>query len=134
MMEGGEYIRWANDNTTVICMIESPAGVERADEIASVAGLDALWVGHWDLTQFMGIPGQFGDRRFTEAVRRVIDTAHAHGLVCAIQPGNPEQLRQFVDMGFDVISCGGDFIVYREALAKAVANARDIMKGVRRGT
>lgn len=128
MMDGGEYIRHANENTTVICMIESPAGVEHMDEVASVAGVDALWVGHWDLTQFMGIPGQFHDRRFTDAVRRVIDAAHAHGLASIIQPGSPEQLRQFLDLGFDVISCGADFIVYREALTRAVADVRKMME------
>lgn len=124
-----EYTRYANDNTTIICMIESPEGVENADQIASVNGVDALWVGHWDLTQYMGIRGQFKDQRFKNAVRHVTDTAHKHDLVSAIQPGNPNQLKEFLDLGFDVISCGNDFMVYGDALAHAVTGVRKAVEG-----
>jgi 2-keto-3-deoxy-L-rhamnonate aldolase RhmA len=64
------YFAEANANTTVICMIESMTGVKNAPSIAAVPGVDVLWVGHFDLTQTMGIPAQFGDRGMPRAWHR----------------------------------------------------------------
>jgi 2-dehydro-3-deoxyglucarate aldolase/4-hydroxy-2-oxoheptanedioate aldolase len=119
-----EYVRYANENTTVICMIESPEGVDSVGAIAATPGVDALWVGHWDLTQYMGIRGQFRDAGFLDSVRQVLDAAHKHGLAAIIQPGDTSQLEEFAAMGFNAISYGGDFCLYRDALTQAVADVR----------
>ena len=50
-------------------------GAGAADEIASTPGVDVLWVGHFDLTQAMGIPGQFGHPEFLAALSRVVTAA-----------------------------------------------------------
>jgi len=124
-----EYVQYANENTTVVCMIESPEGVDNVGEIATTPGVDALWVGHWDLTQYMGIRGQFHDERFLDAVKRVVDTAHRHDLAAIIQPGDMTQLQEFVAIGFNAISYGGDFYIYRDALTQAVGDVRKIVAG-----
>ena len=125
----GEYIQYSNENTTVICMIESPQGVDNVEEIATTPGVDALWVGHWDLTQYMGIRGQFHDEKFLYAVKRVVDTAKKHGMPAIIQPGNITQLQQFMDIGFNVFSWNGDFYVYKDALTQAIADVRKVTGG-----
>ena len=124
-VDGVDHVREANENITVICMIESPEGVEDLDGIAGTPGVDALWVGHWDLTNFMGIPGAFHDPRFLGAVSRVVNAAHRHGLAAAIQPASTEQLCDFLALGFDAISYGSDFNLYQEALTRGVAAVRD---------
>ncbi|RME65392.1 MAG: hypothetical protein D6790_01905, partial [Caldilineae bacterium] len=85
-----EFLAYSNRNTTVICQIESEEGLANMEAIASVPGVDCLWVGHFDLTQSMGIPGQFHSPRFLEALAQVVATARAHGLAAGIQPGSPE--------------------------------------------
>ena len=122
-----EYIQYANENTTVICMIESPEGVKNLEEIASTPGVDALWVGYGDLSQYMGIPGQFYDERFLDALRQVVATAKKHSLAAIIQPSNPTQLQEWLEIGFNVISYSADFSLYKEALTKAIAEVRHIM-------
>ena len=47
----------------MIAQIETERGLEQVEEIAAVDGIDVLWVGHFDLTNFLGIPGQFDDPR-----------------------------------------------------------------------
>jgi 2-keto-3-deoxy-L-rhamnonate aldolase RhmA len=123
----GEYVRYANENTTVICMIESPQGVENVEAIATTPGVDALWVGYGDLAQYMGIPGQFHDPGFLDALRQTVAAARKHGLAAIIQPGNAAQLKEWLAIGFNVISYGADFALYKEALTKAVAEIRQIM-------
>src|SRR3989442_7254373 len=53
------YFREANENTTVIAMIESPRGVANAEAIAATPGVDVLWVGHFDLMRARGLPSHF---------------------------------------------------------------------------
>ena len=52
------------DRTLVIAQIETDEGLRNVEAIAAVPGIDALWIGQFDLTNFMGIPGQFQHPRF----------------------------------------------------------------------
>ena len=54
-----DKIATANRRTLVIAQIETPRGADAVDEIAAIDGIDVLWLGHFDMTNFMGIPGQF---------------------------------------------------------------------------
>ena len=118
--EPAAYFAASNQNTTVICLIESLQGLANLDAIAETPGVDVLWVGHFDLTQSMGIPGQFQHPRFLEAIHQVIETARRNGKRCGIQPQNSEQAKAWLEAGFDVISWGLDIGVYRDALESSV--------------
>ena len=124
-----DFMDYANENTTVICMIESPEAIENLDDIASTPGVDALWVGWADLAQYMGIPGQFQDQRFLDAVKRIVGSAKRHGLPAMIQPGGSEQLKEWQQMGFNAISYSSDIDVYRNAMERAVAEVRKAVQG-----
>jgi 2-keto-3-deoxy-L-rhamnonate aldolase RhmA len=60
-------------------LIESPAGVDNADAIAAVPGVDILGIGANDLTAELGIPGQYDSPIFRSAVERVAEAARKHG-------------------------------------------------------
>lgn len=119
-----QFMDEANDNATVMCLIESPEGMENLEEIASTPGIDALWAGYADLAQYMGIPGQFGNERFQNALKRIADTARRQGLAAIIQPNNPQQLEDWLALGYNTISYGADTAIYREALAATTAQVR----------
>jgi len=124
-----EYFAYANENTTVVTMIESPIGVANVDAIAATPGVDVLWVGHYDLTQAMGIPAQFQHPDFLAALDAVIAAARHHGKQAGIQPGRVEDARQWRQIGFNVLSWGIDYAVYRTALISGVTEVRHILKG-----
>jgi 2-dehydro-3-deoxyglucarate aldolase/4-hydroxy-2-oxoheptanedioate aldolase len=124
-----EYFRYANANTTVVTMIESPAGIANIDAIAATPGVDVLWVGHYDLSQAMGIPAQFQHPDFLAALATVTAAARRHGKQAGIQPGSVDDAQQWRAIGFNVLSWGIDYAVYRAALASGVAEARRILKG-----
>jgi 2-dehydro-3-deoxyglucarate aldolase/4-hydroxy-2-oxoheptanedioate aldolase len=118
------YMEEANRNTTIICQIESAKGLANIEEIAATPGVDCLWVGHFDLTQSMGIVAQFQHPRFLEALRIVVDTARRHQKLAGIQPGNAAQAEQWMKTGFNIISWGADAGVYREALKSGIETVR----------
>jgi 2-dehydro-3-deoxyglucarate aldolase/4-hydroxy-2-oxoheptanedioate aldolase len=124
-----EYFRESNDNSVVICQIESPEGVENAAAIAATPGVDVLWVGHYDLTQSMGIPGQFHHPDFLRALDRTVAAARRHGKRLGVQPGSMEQAAEWLKVGFDVLSFGADAGVYRTALTRGVADFRALANG-----
>ena len=67
----GALAERSNRENVVIAQIESPRGIENADAIAAVPGVDLVWLGQFDLTLGMGIPGQFDDPRYRAAVERL---------------------------------------------------------------
>ena len=119
------YLHEANRQNVAICQIESTMGLENLDAIAATPGVDILFLGHFDLTQSMGIVGEFENPRFLEAVRRIAERANAHGKIAGIQPGTASQARQAISLGYRVISMGHDTAVYANALRGMVGGIRN---------
>jgi 2-dehydro-3-deoxyglucarate aldolase/4-hydroxy-2-oxoheptanedioate aldolase len=123
-VEPAAFLEESNANTTVICQIESVEGIANLEAIATTPGVDVLWVGHFDLSQSMGIPGQFHDPRFLDNLRHVVAVCTAHGLGAGIQPGTVEQAQEWLALGFNVISYGTDMGAYMAATRGGVAAIR----------
>jgi len=121
-----EFMEYSIQNTTIICQIESQQGLDNLDEIAATQGVDVLWVGHFDLTQSLGIVGQLHHKKCLEALRRVVETAKRYGLGAGIQPRNLAQAQEWMEIGFNVISYGGDRTVYLDALIEGIAGVRKL--------
>jgi 2-keto-3-deoxy-L-rhamnonate aldolase RhmA len=121
-----EQMAYANRNTTIICQIESVEGMENLEAIATTPGVDVLWVGHFDLTNSQGIPGQFHHPQFLAAMKLVVETCRKYKLGAGIQPANLAQAQEWMEMGFTIISYSGDFFVYGEAMKQGVAGVRKL--------
>ena len=65
-----DYLKAANDSVLSIVLIESLAGVEALDNILKVSGLDVVAVARGDLSQNLGIAGQFDHPRMRDVVAR----------------------------------------------------------------
>jgi len=72
------YINKANSNLINIIQIESKQALENVEEIAAIDGVDCLWVGHFDLTNFLGIPGQFDSDIYFNSIKRVVAAAKSN--------------------------------------------------------
>ena len=111
-----EYMAEANRSNVFLCQIESTQALDDVDTIAALPGVDNLWVGHYDLSQSMGIVGQLENRAFVDALCKVTATAKRHGKSAGIQPSTVEQARNWIGLGFNVISYSVDHGVYSTAL------------------
>ncbi len=114
----------ANEEILVITQIETARGVENAAEIAALEGIDVLWIGHNDLSNSLGIPGQFDHPRYTEAVEHVLQTARRNGKAAGIMSGGVAQARALLAQGFRIVGYGGDVWLYQEALREGLAAVR----------
>jgi len=129
MPDPATFFREANENIQVICQIESTRGLDNVDAIAGTDGVDMLWVGQFDLTQSMGIPGQFETPQAVAALRRIAEAARQRGKAAGIQPGNPQQAEAWLAFGYNVISWKNDASLYRDALRNEVNALRTLISG-----
>jgi 2-dehydro-3-deoxyglucarate aldolase/4-hydroxy-2-oxoheptanedioate aldolase len=109
--EGGapaDKIARLRARTLLIAQIETERGLEQVEAIAAVDGIDVLWVGHFDLTNFMGIPGAFDDPRFEAAMRRVAEVARAHGKAAAFMASDARWIERVRAWGYTMIGVGTD--------------------------
>lgn len=122
-------MRAANESVLTIALIESAAGVEQAEAIAAVPGLDMLWLGHFDLSDSLGAPGQFDDARYLAAAGRLRDAASAAGKPIGWVAGDALQARAALAAGFRCVCIGHEVMVLRDALAAAFVAARQPPNG-----
>src|SRR5882672_7182041 len=116
-----EKMAAAHSRTLVITQIETPKGVENADAIAAVANVDVLWVGHFDLTNFMGLPGQFEHPAYLAAIAKVVAAARGHGKGTGFMALDERWGKEYLERGFKMIAYGMDSQVYQRALAQGIA-------------
>ena len=115
----------ANRRSTLFCQIETAEGVENADAIAALPGVDCLWVGHFDLSVSLGVPGEFGSKTFADAIARVAAATAKHGKSLGRLTPTVQQGVELYGQGFDFICYSGDVWVLHDALAKAIAELRE---------
>jgi 2-dehydro-3-deoxyglucarate aldolase/4-hydroxy-2-oxoheptanedioate aldolase len=111
----------SNAEGAIILQIETARGVENADAIAAVPGVDVLWIGHFDLSLSLGIPGQFDHPRFAEAVDAVAAACTRHGRPLGVMVNDPIAGQAWLDRGFRAIAYSGDIWLLQRALAEGVA-------------
>ncbi len=130
--EGGpvaEKIKIANARTLVMCLIETEEGVRNVDEIAAVPGVDVLWLGHFDLTNFLGIPAQFDHPKYTEAIERMVAAAKKHNKVLACMTADDQWSQTYWHKGFRLFAVGVDSMLLQGALRAGLATLQQLEKG-----
>jgi 2-keto-3-deoxy-L-rhamnonate aldolase RhmA len=101
-------MKTADARNLVIAQIETERGLEAVEEIAAVAGIDCLWLGHFDLTNFLGIPGQFEHPRYLAAVERIVAAGRRHKKVLGFMAADASLAQQYRKHGFNMIAAGTD--------------------------
>jgi 2-keto-3-deoxy-L-rhamnonate aldolase RhmA len=119
-----EKIRTANDRTLVICLVETAKGIENVEEIAAVPGVDVVWLGHFDLTNFLGIPGEWTNPRYVGAVDRLVAACRQHGKAAGFLALDEEWGRAYLERGFRMLAYGLDIQLLQGALARGLERLR----------
>ena len=111
-----------DDATLVQILIETPAGVANADEIAAVDGVDMLAFGANDFTAELGVPGQYADPRVTGAIAALAEAGQRHGkLVMVGGIPDPAMLDDLAPLGVCLLRLTGTDtdMLYAGAAARA---------------
>ena len=110
----------ANRETMLIPQCESLGCLEHLEEIVAMPGIDGIFVGPFDLSTAMGIPGQFEHPDFLAALRRIRAVCRAAGKPTLIYAADPESARADLAMGYDSITYSMDAGLLIEAGKAAI--------------
>jgi 2-dehydro-3-deoxyglucarate aldolase/4-hydroxy-2-oxoheptanedioate aldolase len=94
-----EYASQANAETFVGVHIETASAIDSVAEIAAVSDVDLLFVGPADISQTMGVPGDFQNPKCLDAIKRIADACARAGKPWGIVPRGPEYAAQMRDWG-----------------------------------
>jgi 2-keto-3-deoxy-L-rhamnonate aldolase RhmA len=124
-----EKLASANARTALFAQIETKAGVKNAEEIAAVDGVDCLWVGHFDLSASLGIPGEFTHPTFLDAIATVAKACRRHDKALGrLVPDVPTGL-DYWSKGFDFLCYSGDVWLLQAAIKTGVDALREACRG-----
>ena len=107
---GADYPQHANDTIVTFAMIETAAALDNLDDILSVEGLDAIYIGPSDLSLALGCRPTFDDLdpRAAEAVDHILARAKKHGVVAGIHNATPEAALRRIAKGFQFVTVSSD--------------------------
>lgn len=105
-----ETMRRMNDTTLVVSMIESAKAIENVEDIASVEGLDMLFLGTNDLCGAYGVPGEYDHPRIREAYEHVAKVCRDKGKHLGIGglTSRPDIVKTLISLGARYMSAGSD--------------------------
>jgi len=101
----------------IIAMIEDLVAVDNLESILSVDGLDAIFIGPYDLSASMGITGKFSDKRFIDVKSRILKLSKKYGIAAGIHIVEPSKsnIKRTLKQGYQFIACAMDTVMIRNS-------------------
>jgi 2-dehydro-3-deoxyglucarate aldolase/4-hydroxy-2-oxoheptanedioate aldolase len=118
----------ANRDQFVAIQIETLGALEEVDAIAAIDAVDLLFVGPSDLSQSLGILGQFSHPRLLEALDCVAAACRKHGKHWGTVAPNPEYTMRCYGKGCRMLSLGADVLALRQGIEVAKTQYRDLFQ------
>ena len=110
-----EYMHNSNEKVLLLPQCETREALENIEAIVDIEGIDGIFIGPFDLSISMGIPGQFDAPQFRRAVSRVLTACKEAGKLCMIFTSSVEEAKAYMDQGFDAVANSIDTIMFRNA-------------------
>lgn len=121
-----EVVQALQENTLVVCMIETKEGLDNVEAIAAVEGVDVIHVGSNDLLTALGRPGTFGSDEHLAALDKVMSAARKHGKIPGVG-GDRDVARQA-----EFIRKGAQFITTNSEIAFMIAEGTRVTTALRK--
>jgi 4-hydroxy-2-oxoheptanedioate aldolase len=103
-----QMVDMANQNTLLIAQVEGKLGIDNIDDILSVENIDIVFIGMFDLSNYLGIPGELNHPRlraqFLDLAKKISDS----GLIVGSISNNIDQLKFLIDSGARYITHSAD--------------------------
>jgi 2-keto-3-deoxy-L-rhamnonate aldolase RhmA len=124
-MSTADYVRFANDNVLVVVIVEQKQALDDIEAIASVPGIDVLFIGANDLSFSLGVGGRTSDPVVEQAVERILAAGRKYGVPVGYPAGNPAEINRRIAQGFRFFQAGSE-------LGWAASAAREMLSKVDR--
>jgi len=116
------YGKFEREERVIVVQIETRKALDNLEEILSIQGIDVAFVGPLDLTTNLGIPAQYGNPSFKEALEKILKTCREYDVAPGIYAISLQNAEEMISKGFRFVSLMSDMRIlrngYKEALKK----------------
>ena len=117
-----DVMEYANKTLINIIQIENASGLENVEEIAKIDDVDCLWVGHFDISNFLGVPGQFDSELYLNAINRIVKASTKYKKSLGIMVSTKEEMNFYSDLGFNIIAVGTEMHLLMDKISNLIKN------------
>lgn len=118
-MPRDQYFSSSNE-TLVVIQLEGKEGLDNFDSIISCEGIDVIFIGPYDLSQSLGIPGQVDHPMIKDAISDIVKKAAEKGIIIGTYCDTPQQFSFYKELGIKYLSYSVDIAIFVDALKKIV--------------
>ena len=115
-----DYVAKANDAITLVIQVEHVRAVENIDSIAAVDGIDAVFIGPYDLSASLGVAGKIDHPRVIEAIEHVTQTCHKAGRALGYFGVDAAAVEPYVAAGYTLVCAGIDCLLLGQSAERLV--------------
>jgi 4-hydroxy-2-oxoheptanedioate aldolase len=117
-----EYIVEANRQTFIVIQLEEQRAVDAAEAIASVPGVDVIFLGPGDFSILSGFPGQFDHPRIQTAIETIARAARNAGISWGCPVFSPKHAMSIRELGGRFLTHNADILLIKEGLERIQAD------------
>ncbi len=122
-----DYLRRANDEIIVALILETREAVAELEAIASVPGVDAIYMGPKDLALGFGVDPFANDPLLEEIADKLVTVARSTGIAAGNGVSTPSEVAELLDRGFSMLGYGPDYRLLAHAAQAGVEAFREIV-------
>ncbi len=119
-----EHFSICNTQTLLIPQCETAGCLAEIEKIADLKGVDGIFIGPYDLSIALGVPGAMASPVLQSAIIRILDACKSSGKLSFIFAGDIPTARQRLKEGFDAVACGMDVMVLIQAVQELIVKIK----------
>jgi len=110
----------SNRETLLIPQCETRGCLENIEEIVAIEGVDGIFIGPYDLSIALGVPGETSGPVMQKAIQRVLDACKEAGKYAFIYSTDTEDVKEKFNQGFDFVTYNFDTLMFLDAATEAI--------------
>ena len=123
-----EYMKVANDETFLMIQIEDREAINSIEEMAEIEGVDIVFIGPADLSQSLGIPGDFKNEKIISVIDRTISACEKNNKWCGTSGMDPEYTKELLDKGVKFITGTSDYGMIKNGITNQLEQWKQLVK------
>ena len=127
-VQADQYMRQANEKTFLMVQIEDIEAIDEIEEIAKIDGVDLIFIGPADLSQSLGVPGDFKNGKIRSTIKRAVEACNANGKYCGTSGLDYEYMGGLIEQGVRFITVGSDYGMIKKGITEAIGNCKKLIK------
>lgn len=113
LQTNSKLLRKANDETLIVLTLESEDALNNVEKMLEIEGVDVIYIGPYDLSQAMGLPGEVEHPKVLKSMERIFSLINKSGKIAGSFANNPQRAKVMKELGVNYLTCETDGTMLR---------------------